>query len=225
MKKNKKNNRNEMHDEHFKKMILYDKNKVILSSYASYEWMVDPKHFVFSLSRYKFVSKMLKGKKDVLEIGAGDGFKSKIVSEQVQNLELSDVTISSKEQFEKLNINNNKYFIHDFIKKKYKKKYDGIYAIDVIEHIEKKSCDKFIKNIKNTLKSNGVLIVGCPSLSSQKYASKYSKKLHVNCFDKDDLEKYFSKFFKNVFTFGMNDEVLHTGYDKMCHYVFAICVL
>ena len=143
MKKNKKNNRNEMHDEHFKKMILYDKNKVVLSSYASYEWMVDPKHFVFSLSRYKFVSKMLKGKKDVLEIGAGDGFKSKIVSEQVQNLELSDVTISSKEQFEKLNINNNKYFIHDFIKKKYKKKYDGIYSIDVIEHIEKKSCDKY----------------------------------------------------------------------------------
>ena len=54
--------------------------------------------------------------------------------------------------------------------------------------------------------------------------SKGSKKLHVNCFDKDSLEKYLYKFFNNVFTFGMNDEVLHTGYDKMCHYVFAICI-
>ena len=42
--------------------------------------------------------------------------------------------------------------------------------------------------------------------------------------DKDQLENYLSKFFKNVFTFGMNDEVLHTGYNKMSHYVFAICV-
>ena len=42
--------------------------------------------------------------------------------------------------------------------------------------------------------------------------------------DKEQLENYLSKFFKNVFTFGMNDEVLHTGYNKMCHYVFAICV-
>jgi hypothetical protein len=40
---------------------------------------------------------MLKDKKDVLEIGADDGFKSRIVSDHVQNLELSDVTMSSKE--------------------------------------------------------------------------------------------------------------------------------
>ena len=47
------------------------------------------------------------------------------------------------------------------------------------------------------------------------------QKLHVNCFDKDRLQNYLNNFFKNVFTFGMNDEVLHTGYDKMCHYVFC----
>ena len=109
-------------------------------------------------------------------------------------------------------------------KKKTLKKYDCIYSLDVIEHIEKKICDRFIKNIKNSLKNNGTLIIGQPSLSSQKYASKYSKKLHVNCFDKNELENYLKKFFNNVFTFGMNDEVVHTGYDKMCHYVFAICI-
>ena len=221
---NLKKKRDIMHDDHFKKMILLDKKKITLGSYVSYAWIHDPKHLVFSLSRYKFVSKMLKGKKNVLEIGAGDGFQSRIVNTEVGKLDLSDVTLSSKNQFELLQINNNDYYIHDFTKKKFKKKYDAIYALDVIEHIKKKECDKFVKNIKSSLKNRGVLIVGCPSLSSQKYASKYSKKLHVNCFDKNQLENYLGRFFKNVFTFGMNDEMVHTGYDKMCHYAFAICV-
>ena len=218
-----KDKRNILHDDHLKTMISLDK-KISLGSYASYAWVTDPKHFLFSLSRYKFVSRMLKGKKNVLEIGAGDGFKSRIVSMEVGKLDLSDVTPSSRNQFNLSRLDDNKYFIHDFSKKKFKKKYDAIYSLDVIEHIEKKTCDRFIKNIKNSLKLNGVLIIGCPSLTSQKYATKYSKKLHVNCFDKDQLEEYLYKFFNNVFTFGMNDEVLHTGYDKMCHYVFAICV-
>jgi len=219
-----KKNLNKLHEDHFIKMINLDKKKVVLGSYSSFSWINDPKHLVFSLSRYKFVSKILRGKKNVLEIGAGDGFKSRIVNSEVGKLDLSDVTLSSKEQYDAYALNKNKYFIHDFVKKSIKKKYDGIYSLDVIEHIKKKPCDKFIKNIKNSLKNRGVLIIGTPSLSSQKYASKYSKKFHVNCFDKDQLENYLNKYFKNVFTFGMNDEVLHTGYDKMCHYIFAVCI-
>ena len=220
----KKNRRDKLHNDHFKKMIYLDKSKITLGSYSSYEWANDPKHLIFSLSRYKFVSKMLDGKNKVLEIGAGDGFKSRVVDTEVKKLDLCDVTSSSKNQFKSSSMNKNDYFIHDFTKKKFNKKYDAIYALDVIEHIKKSQCSKFIKNIKNSIKPRGILIIGCPSQSSQKYASKYSKKFHVNCFDKDRLQNYLNNFFKNVFTFGMNDEVLHTGYDKMCHYVFAICI-
>jgi 2-polyprenyl-3-methyl-5-hydroxy-6-metoxy-1,4-benzoquinol methylase len=219
-----KNKRDKMHDNHFKKMIFLDKKKITLGSYSSYEWANDPKHLIFSLSRYKFVSKMLAGKNKVLEIGAGDGFKSRVVDTEVKKLDLCDVTASSKNQFKASSMNRNHYFIHDFTKKKINKKYDAIYSLDVIEHIKKKECSKFINNIKSSIKPRGILIIGCPSQSSQKYASKYSKKFHVNCFDKDRLQDFLSGFFKNVFTFGMNDEVLHTGYDKMCHYVFAICI-
>ena len=118
---NLKKKRDIMHDDHFKKMILLDKKKITLGSYVSYAWIHVPKHLVFSLSRYKFVSKMLKGKKNVLEIGAGDGFQSRIVNTEVGKLDLSDVTLSSKNQFELLQINNNDYFIHDFTKKNLKK--------------------------------------------------------------------------------------------------------
>ena len=104
-----KKKRDVLHDDHFKKMIRLDKDKVLLGSYASYEWKNDPKHLLFSMSRYKFVSKMLNGKKNVLEIGAGDGFKSKIVSEAVNNLDLCDVTESSKEQYQLFNVEKNYY--------------------------------------------------------------------------------------------------------------------
>ena len=60
---NPKKQRDILHDDHFKKMIQLDKDKVLLGSYASYEWMNDPKHLLFKMSRYKFVSKMLNGKK------------------------------------------------------------------------------------------------------------------------------------------------------------------
>ena len=219
-----KKKQTKIYDDHFRKMIQLDKKKVILGSYSSYSWTNDPKHLVFSLARYKFVSKILNGKNKVLEIGAGDGFKSKIVDDTVKKLDLCDVTNSSKMEYENYSLNKNKYFLHDFIKEPTKNKYDAIYSLDVIEHINKKKCNSFIKNIKKSLKPRGVLILGTPSLSSQKYASKYSKKFHVNCFDKKELHEYLDKYFANVFSFGMNDEVVHTGYDKMCHYIFAICV-
>ena len=62
-----------------------------------------------------------------------------------------------------------------------------------------------------------------PSIESQKYASKPNKTAHVNCKSKKDLKKFLLKFFNNVYMFSMNDEVIHTGYECMSHYFFAIC--
>jgi hypothetical protein len=37
-----------------------------------------------------------------------------------------------------------------------------------------------------------------------------------------DLKATMSRNFHNVFMFSMNDEVVHTGYHKMAHYLFAV---
>lgn len=95
-----------------------------------------------------------------------------------------------------------------------KKKYDGIFSLDVFEHINKSKELKFISNCKNSLKNNGLLIIGIPSSESQKYASKMSKAGHVNCKSGPELKKILNKFFDNVFIFSMNDEVVHTGFFK-----------
>ena len=57
---------------------------------ASFSWDKDPKHLGFVFSRYKFVSKMFSGKNKVLEIGASDGWISRIVKQSVTELTVSD---------------------------------------------------------------------------------------------------------------------------------------
>jgi 2-polyprenyl-3-methyl-5-hydroxy-6-metoxy-1,4-benzoquinol methylase len=187
-------------------------------------WNSDSSRLSFVLSRYKFVSRMFSGFQQVLEIGCGDGFASKIVADRVQNLTISDVDPIFVKEAKKVNINQqnmafeNVNYVEDYLKTKF----DGIYAIDVLEHIKPQDESKFLLNILKSLLSNGVLILGIPSLESQKYASPLSKEGHVNCKSGNDFKTFLSMYFHNVFIFSMNDEVLHTGFHGMSHYLFAI---
>jgi cyclopropane fatty-acyl-phospholipid synthase-like methyltransferase len=173
-------------------------NNVTIPDHTAYAWADDPKHLVFSLSRYKFVAKMLQGYKNVLEIGAGDGFQSRLVDKEVKNLVLSEVFQENKDLFQKNKFNKNTFIIHDFIKESIKQKFDAIYLLDVIEHIQKKQMNKFTKNIVDCLKKQGVIIIGTPTIESQKYASKFSKRGHVNCYTKSGLKKFMQKYFRGT---------------------------
>ena len=124
--------------------------------------------------------------------------------------------------FDKISFTKTKFIIHDFIKKSLNQTFDGIYSLDVLEHIEKRNEKKFIKNICNSLKKNGTLIIGMPTLESQTYASKWSREGHINCKTKNGLKKFLSNYFYNIYMFSMNDEMVHTGYDAMSHYIFAL---
>jgi hypothetical protein len=62
-----------------------------------------------------------------------------------------------------------------------------------------------------------------PSLESQAHASPQSKAGHVNCKSGPELRKAMEKYFHSVFVFSMNDEVVHTGFYPMAHYLLALC--
>jgi hypothetical protein len=62
-----------------------------------------------------------------------------------------------------------------------------------------------------------------PSLESQVYASEGAKRGHVNCKTQEELKFLMGKFFRNVFMFSANDEMIHTGYARMAHYNIALC--
>jgi len=201
---------------------------ITLGSMTSFTWNNDPKRLNFLLARYKFVSKMIQGSQKVLEIGCGDGFASRIVAQNVEELVCTDI---DKEFIKKIRSNNKDsayrnidFDYHDNIKCEYRKEeFDAIYMLDVLEHINKEQEDIFLANTCKALKQKGLFICGMPSLESQKYASKESKEGHVNCKTQEETKKLLGNFFDYVFMFSMNDEVVHTGFSKMSHYNLALC--
>jgi 2-polyprenyl-3-methyl-5-hydroxy-6-metoxy-1,4-benzoquinol methylase len=169
---------------------------------------------------------MLTGFDDVLEIGCGDGFGTALVSEVVKPIKAIDLDSRQIEQ----NIETNPYakkieFLkHDILGGPVDVKCDAVFSLDVLEHIEKEYEFRFITNITASLKSDGVCILSMPSLEGQAYASPLSKICHVNCKTGDEFKNLMEKFFRRVFIFSMNDEVLHTGFHSMSHYLIALCV-
>lgn len=186
-------------------------------------WQEDPRGLLFSLARYKFVSKMFESKKNVLEVGCGDGWYSKIVAQTVGKLTISDNDSTFiKNIKENKKTRNIKIILHDMIKSPTSKKFEGIYLLDVFEHIEKTKENIFLNNLKKSLTKSGILIIGVPSLEFQKYVKKPDP-THVNCKTADQLKSSLLKHFENIFMFSMNDEVVHTGYKKMSNYFIAVC--
>jgi 2-polyprenyl-3-methyl-5-hydroxy-6-metoxy-1,4-benzoquinol methylase len=191
---------------------------------SSESWHEDPKHLVFRLSRYKFVAKMLAGRKHVLEVGIGDAFGTRIVQAEVAKLTGTDFDAVFIEDIKARMVPRWQFdvFTHDILDGPVPGDYDGIYALDVLEHINSADERRFLRNAFAPLDKHGVGIIGIPSLESQPYASVQSKIGHINCKSAPDLKSLMLEYFHNVFVFSMNDEVVHTGFHKMANYVFAV---
>jgi 2-polyprenyl-3-methyl-5-hydroxy-6-metoxy-1,4-benzoquinol methylase len=191
-------------------------------------WVEDPSRLLYVLSRYKFVSRVLQGFDTVLEIGCADGFASRIVADKVHSLTLSDVDPLFIEDARRLWINNivptPVFVVHDALASPYESRYQGIYSLDVLEHIPVEQEHRFMSNVIQSMQSHATLILGMPSLESQRYASPRSKEGHVNCKSGSQFLDFGRRYFNNAFLFGMNDEMVHTGYPAMAHYLFLVCV-
>ena len=192
---------------------------------TSYAWNDDPKRLTFTLSRYKFVSKLLSGRANVLEIGCADAFGTRIVRQEVEHLTATDFDPVFIEDVKK-RMNPRWSFdalVHDMLSGPVPpRNYDGIYALDVLEHIDPADEPVFMANLVGSLAPHGAVVLGMPSLESQAYASANSKAGHVNCKSMPDFKQMMARYFHNVFMFSMNDEVIHTGYHRMAHYLVAL---
>lgn len=198
-----------------------------LGPYTTFALMSDPKRFGFMLARHKFVAKMLTGCKTVLEIGCQEGFTSLLVAQQFERLLAIDFFkehIEAAETYIAPFVDNVDFRGGDILDGPIAGDFDGAFSLDVFEHIDPKQSGLYLSNIGASLKPNGVFVLGIPSLESQQYASPGSRAGHINCRSGDDLRETCLQHFENVFMFSMNDEVLHTGFFPMSHYLFALCV-
>ncbi len=186
-----------------------------------YSYDDDPKHLIFALARYKFAAKMLCGQGRVLEVGCGDGWKSRVVAQQVGHLTAFDfdpqLIAAAKSAPSSWPVH---FECRDALNEHYGD-FDAVYCIDFIEHIAPGSESALLERLH---KSAPVCIIGTPSIESQIHASEVSKKYHVNCKSGEELRRLCLGRWRQVFMFGMNDETVHTGFLPMAHYLFAVCV-
>jgi 2-polyprenyl-3-methyl-5-hydroxy-6-metoxy-1,4-benzoquinol methylase len=102
--------------------------------------------------------------------------------------------------------------------------FSGLACLDVIEHIEPVREKDFIHALSNSLDEDGIAVIGTPNLDARPYASPHSEIGHINNYDAERLRASLGSQFRHVFLFSMNDEMVHTGFDKLAHYLMALCV-
>jgi 2-polyprenyl-3-methyl-5-hydroxy-6-metoxy-1,4-benzoquinol methylase len=189
--------------------------------------LTDPKLFLFMLSKYKFALKMLGGRKRILEVGCMEGAGTILLSSLGASITAVDFYkphIKEALHHTQPLLKNVEFIEMDFLDSHYKNLFNAVVCYDVLEHIDPLQSDLFIRNIYEAIETGGVAIIGMPSLESQVYASEVNKHAHINCMDVESAKKCLGNFFKNIFVFSMNDEIIHTGYHKMSHYNIFMCI-
>ncbi len=203
----------------------YVKDPAQLQPYTTHIWKEDPRHLLFLLSSYKFVAKMLEGKEKVIDIGAGDGFGIPVVAQTVKHIHVIDWEILLMENNRKrLKHINCSFECMDITESKPADVFDAAYSLDVIEHIPQQREHLFFENICGCLSPNGVFILGTPNVTAESHASTGSREGHINLKSHQEIRKLLLKYFENVFIFSMNDEIVHTGFGSMAHYLLAMAV-
>jgi len=214
------------HDKLIEECIHYE--KVGMGHINTYFWMSDPKHLCFTLSRYKFVSKMLSGKKSVLEIGCGDGFCVPIITQEVSMYNGIDISskcieIASANRPKSI-IDRAEFEVHDISLSPYTSISESAFALDVMEHIPPEKETDVMDNVYKSLSEDSIFIIGTPNFYARNYSSSINRSIHLNYYTYEKLRDVLTIYFRNVFVFSMNDEVVHTGYYKMAHYLFGMGV-
>jgi 2-polyprenyl-3-methyl-5-hydroxy-6-metoxy-1,4-benzoquinol methylase len=211
--------------------LFRDKDGSIKSFFEVHEGFTfheSPLDFFFILSRYKFASKILADKKNVIDIGSGHGFGSILLSKFVQNLLAVDIDEELVQYCNKTHTNSNNIKFQKFDLLNYDSKYseifDGLCSLDVIEHFEKENILNVVTQYHNLLKTGGVAVIGTPNIASRPFASERRIESHPFEFDYDFFKASLQTKFSNVFIFSMTDETVSTSFSKLAWYFMAVCI-
>lgn len=167
---------------------LLGNHKVVFGSQGSSILHNDPKKMGSILSRYKFAAKMACNNVKVLELGCGEGLGSPILAEHSMGY-LGIDKDSSLIQAATDNFQKYTFLAENFLGKQY-----GSFGAIISLHVSDDPL--FFQTIINNLSQDGIVVVSANEQTAL------------------EMKKYFHQ----VFTFGISDEIVHTGFsnDNIC---------
>lgn len=196
---------------------------VVLGPHWSFNYRNDPKRLNFVLARYRFVSEFIREGNRVLELGCSDGIGVELLSSKASyylGIDLDKPALDHS--YEYLSSERREFKFDDFMDKEYGV-FDVVTSLDVIEHVHQEYEETYFRTAVKNLSKDGVFVVGTPNITSSPFASPQSEAGHVNLYSQSRLIESCERFFETVIPFGMNDEVVHTGYGNMSHYLLCVC--
>ncbi len=196
--------------------------KILWGKHLSYQAFNSPRKILYMMSYYKFASKIIGFKKRILDIGCGEGMGTWLLAVECGQAKGIDIDCEAIE----VGRNNWKaprisFDCIDFLNLS-RETCDAIVSFDVIEHILTENITVFWQKVSDCLVHDGIAIIGTPNMTSNQYASEITRAGHINLYSGERLEAEMREYFTHVFMFGANDEVIHTGFLPMSHYLVAI---
>jgi len=196
--------------------------EISLGGHWSFNLINDPKRLAFVLARYRFAARMAGRSATILELGCSEGIGTPILTENGAGYVGVDLDAEAVAAGRANFASDSCAFIEaDFLEQSFGR-FDCVVSMDVVEHIEPEREDLFFRTVHDNLNEDGVSVIGTPNIASERYASEASRQGHVNLFDGTRLRAAMERCFHNVFLFSMNDEVVHTGFEPMAHFLLAV---
>lgn len=200
------------------------KEKIVLGPCTSDDLRSSPRRILFCLSRYKFAARIIGEGKNVLEIGCGEGLGTLLLAEFARKVIAIDIDKKAiRDAQRSFTLEKVKFMNVDFLGAKIGK-FDRAVCLDVIEHIYPENETLFFNSIVRNLREKCVCIIGTPNKTAEQYAARGSKIGHVNLHTWDSLKNTMELYFNQVFIFSANDEIVHTGFYPMAHYLIGVGV-
>ena len=188
-----------------------DPRTFTLSRITTERYIADPKRLGFFLARYKFVSKLFRGKTQILEIGAGDCFGTLMfLKETCANVYVVELD-SEQCDYARQNIVQNPRVTELYGERRIQqtrdvypcdsiidlgKIFDGVVSLDVIEHIPEDMEQSFLEGVKKNTAIGGTVAVGTPNIESDKYASAHSRIGHINLYSAERLLSVYGTIYR-----------------------------
>lgn len=202
--------------------MMDGRDTVAFGRHLSYWFDKTPRRALHYSSYYKFAAKMIGREKRVLDVGCSEGLGSWMLAKECGfakgiDLDAEAVSIASTNWQEGCI----EFECADFLTCR-PEPYNAVVSFDVVEHILPDNVGGFFDCIAANLVHDGIAVIGTPSLEGQQYASEVSKAGHVNIYSYERLEQEMHRYFDHVFMFSANDEIIHTGFPRMAHYLIAV---